>query len=210
MRWWEEHEFELGQTMSWSFGSLTLTITRLKKEWQVAFNHFAINSQDEFMNVVFEPAVQSLLGDFKREAKFFRFAFKETEPTLKMTLHLPDRPLVARPIRPLMISGREMATLYTSAALWLGLAVGAENKKLMEVPTREYSDTWFGPNTTIGELCYASKTNAYLQSEELTKRAHRAVIPVTIHNENNESLKIERINIPVHFLNLYQAFDDHF
>jgi len=206
MKWWGEHLFELGQVMSWSFGSLTLTIMRLKKEWQVSYTHLLVNQDQEYTQVEFNSRAQSMLC----ESKVLRFAFKETEPSLYISLHLPDRPLVARPLKPLMIPAKEMATLYTSAAFWLGLCVGVDQKKLIEIPVREYSDTWFGPNTISGELCYASKTNAYLLHEELAQKPHRAIIPVSIQNEGNQTLKIERMNIPVCFLNLYQAFDEHF
>jgi hypothetical protein len=191
MKWWGEHLFELGQVMSWSFGSLTLTVMRLKKEWQVSYAHAVISQDQEYAQVAFNREAKSVLC----ESKILRFAFKETEPSLYISLHLPDRPLVARPLKPLLIPAKEMATLYTSTAFWLGLCVGVDQKKLIEIPVREYSDTWFGPNTISGELCYASKTNAYLLHEELAQKPHRAIIPVSIQNESSATLKIERMNI---------------
>ena len=53
-------------------------------------------------------------------------------------------------------------------------------------------------------MCYAKYTEARLQAELLEQRPHRAITPVFIHNKQREALLIERLNVPVPLLSLYQ------
>src|SRR5690625_5517561 len=77
----------------------------------------------------------------------------------------------------------------------------------MEIPTKILSDTWFGPNTQMGTLCYASKTYTRSSRQEVTPRPHRAVTPVTVRNQSEELLSIDKLSIPVPHLALYGRDD---
>jgi hypothetical protein len=65
------------------------------------------------------------------------------------------------------------------------------------------SDTWFGPSTREGELCYAARTHARNHLEQVPRRPHRAVTPVKVRNEAATLLPIEKLSLPVPMLSVY-------
>ncbi|WP_163831987.1 hypothetical protein [Spartinivicinus ruber] len=195
----------------WDFGTLLFSLRRQQREWQVHYKHFNINPEAE-RNDVLTWCGESELTD---SDNFKRFVFSRTHKDLTITPILPDRNLVAKPIVSITLMPEEQITLYVSVALWLRVSVknptveSIKNNKddyitLCELPIRELSNTWFGPNTLEGELCYASKTHALVNQESLPLKPYRAIVPVTVTNNQPEILKIEKINIPVSALGLYR------
>ena len=65
------------------------------------------------------------------------------------------------------------------------------------------SDTWFGPSTRVGELCYASRTSGRLAIEDVPLRAERAVTAVTIRNSIPAVLPILKLSLLAPQLALY-------
>ena len=68
-------------------------------------------------------------------------------------------------------------------------------------------DTWFGPSTSQGELCYAIRTKARVHLENLPVLAHRVVTAVQLENRTRESFPLERLSLPVPNLSLYADAD---
>ena len=56
-----------------------------------------------------------------------------------------------------------------------------------------------------GEICYANQTQARLDLTKLTQRPDRLITPVTIRNLGGETLTIERLNLPVPNLAVYDT-----
>jgi len=130
-----------------------------------------------------------------------RFLLRSGEDDIRISPQLADRPVVTRPLTSTELLPRESATLLVSTVLWARIGIGA--RPLAELPTLRPSDTWFGPNTIRGELCYASQTRARLHMNNVQVSAFRAVTPITIRNDGDDNLKLERINVPVPHLTLY-------
>ncbi|MDA0272643.1 MAG: hypothetical protein O3C68_05265 [Proteobacteria bacterium] len=84
------------------------------------------------------------------------------------------------------------------------LIVDTEHK-LIDLPVEILSDSWFGSNTMNGEICYANQTQARLDLTKLTQRPDRLITPVTIRNLGGETLTIERLNLPVPNLAVYDT-----
>lgn len=120
---------------------------------------------------------------------------------LTLEPQLADRAVVARPLVSTELPPQKQATLLVSTPLWVRLRSGGCT--LAELPTARLSDTWFGPNTRIGELCYAGRTRARLRVENTPESPFRALTPVTITNSGDDNLKLDRINVPVTHLSLY-------
>lgn len=135
------------------------------------------------------PARQSriLLGDDRRP--------------LHIEPRLADRPVVTRPLQPTELLPRQRTTLYLGTPLSLALMLG--DQTLAEFPALRLSDTWLGPSTINGELCYATQTRARLELEAVSEDPFKAVTAVTIVNLSSHRLKLDRINIPVPNLPLY-------
>jgi hypothetical protein len=95
--------------------------------------------------------------------------------------------------------------VFVSSPLWVRIEVGDPPVKLQEIPIVRPSDTWFGPTTMEGELCYASRTYARLNLENIPVRVHRAITQIIIDNKADTQLLVERLNLPVPFLSLFEA-----
>ena len=103
--------------------------------------------------------------------------------------------------------GRERVQLLLSTPLWCQVKVGEPGRLVLDVPTWLPRDTWFGPSTREGELCYASRTTHHVQFEQILALPHRATTAVRVRNRAESMLSLERMLLPVQRLSLYQAAD---
>jgi hypothetical protein len=136
-----------------------------------------------------------------------RHSFRETEPGIALEPALADRPVVSRPEYPLYVPSGETVTLYLSTALWIRVTLPASGRQLQEVPSFRMSDTWFGPSTVKGTLCYATRTAGRLRRENLPRRRHRALTPLRVENRAADALALERVQLPAPHLALYETPD---
>lgn len=195
--WWGSFHLEHNAALRWRIGPLSLWLRRLPREWQLAQrrDHGPINEQE------LEAGVPESEWARVAELPFERFVFRQTRASIVLTPALADRPLVTRPMMPFHLSSGEEVTVYVSSPLWVRITT--EGVLLKELATQRPSDTWFGPSTRVGELCYASATHCRLNLDELPWRSHRAVTPLLIRNRDRQSLLVERLNLPVGYLSLF-------
>ena len=116
---------------------------------------------------------------------------------------LADRPVVARPETRFLLQPDERVVLYVTTPLWAAIAIGAPDRELLVLPTHRPTDTWFGPSTRVGELCYASRTQVRLRREDVTRRPTWALTAVALHNAASSPLLVERLKLPVPSLSLF-------
>lgn len=202
--WWGEFAFAEGRLLSWRIGPLSVYIQRLTREWRIGYEQCE-SGDDGPIDI--ERAVP--VAETPKLAVQHRYVFRRTTDNFWMTPYLADRSVVARPVDPFYVPPGQEAVLYVSSPLWVRIAVNYNRQLLESLPIVQPSDTWFGPSTREGELCYASTTRCRLNLEELPIRPHRAITPVQIINRGNQSLLIERINLPVIYLSLYGASSGH-
>ncbi|MBD3646782.1 MAG: hypothetical protein HUJ31_04865, partial [Pseudomonadales bacterium] len=124
---------------------------------------------------------------------------------LEAIQRLATRPVVARPNQPVHLPPGQKTTLYVGTSLWLCLKRG--DTTLLDIPVGRLSDTWFGPNTRRGELCFACQTHARLSMDGVAANPWKAITPVTVRNESPDALMLDRINLPVPNLALYRGKD---
>lgn len=135
-----------------------------------------------------------------------RYSFqKAADRQVVVTPVLADRAVVIRPESPLYVLAGEDITIFASTPVWLRIEAGSPARLLTEVPSHRPSDTWFGPDTMEGELCYAMKTVGRLRLEKLPLRLHRAITPLHVHNHASDALYLDRVQIPVQYLSLYRG-----
>ncbi len=122
---------------------------------------------------------------------------------LRLLPALADRAVVVRPEVPLHLPPGERAELLISTPLWVQLCAGDPPQVVLDVPAFRPSDTWFGPSPRSGEICYASRTRARVRAAAATSTPARAHSVLTLRNEGEDVLPVERISLPVPRLGLY-------
>jgi len=208
--WWGSYTLQENEGGRWQIGPMALWVVRAPEEWRV----FHKQGDDPLASAVHtevplpEDALAALLAEGDLNLQSLRFSMRETTAQLQLQPALPDRPVVARPETPIFIPPGQNVTLYASVPLWIRLETGTPPGLLYELPSFRLSDTWFGPNTREGTLCYAIRTSGRFQLADLPQRLHRAVAPVMIQNRAEDNLALERLEIPVQHLALYEDATD--
>ena len=199
--WWGEFRFSAGETMVWCIGPLRLAVRRARQEWQLTYDWLAVAEGEVACSIT--PTAE----DFPAYEHQERYVFRETGEGLLIRPTLADRPVISRPVTPFHLPAGEEATLFVSSPVWLHLATTAPERDLTEIVIQQPSDTWFGPSTREGQLCYASRTSGRLLLEEVPRRPHRAVTRVVIRNEGGDALRLERLSLPAPYLAVFEADD---
>ena len=198
--WKEALTFEMDENYKLSVGALDLYINLQEKEWQ--FRH-SYATQDEIQN---ERKLQ--LSKIKtvnsNELVVTRFIHSDNVDSLHIKPRLANRNIVAKPYSPILLPSQQEITIYISTPVWLAISSGTMNEPLVEMPTFQLSDTWFGPKPHIGELCYSRHFTGRIDLNVLPKRMSRVITPVRITNNGEGNLKLEKISIPCDYLAIYQ------
>ena len=198
--WWHKMSLATDQCWFFSIGPLQLYLRRLSNEWQCCFEQ---QKETEDRYLMLSNSTQCLPPDLSTQ----RFIFKKSPEQFSLTPVLLDRPVVIKTRQPVSIPPGEQALFYISSPVCVKLSLHQPDCVLQEIPTQRLSDTWFGPSTQQGELCYAAKTHARHSRAEVPLRPHRAVTPVTIENKSDQLLTINKLSIPVPFLAVYGLAD---
>ena len=197
--WWGEFDFSSSHAWRrWRIGPLTLWCQHLVGEWRLAWQ---TEGDDEYPDLP-EANLPAPEGA-SDTATLERVASRLLGDRLLVTPRLADRPVVVRPETSFrLVPGGEIE-FYVGTPLWVCLESCEPIHRLLDVPTRRPSDSWFGPSTTEGELCYSGKISARLQRDNLPISQHRAITQVRLHNQAEDDLLLERINLPVPNLALF-------
>jgi hypothetical protein len=146
-------------------------------------------------------------GPLGEEPNLERYIFREADDALVISPALPDRAVVTSPRVPVYLLPGEEARLYIGSPLWVQVAAQTPPRHLCELPILRPSDSWFGPNNLVGELCYATHTRARVRVENLPLYVRYAVTPLHIRNRADTPLRVERVKLPVPYLDLYSGDD---
>lgn len=197
---WGAHTLTEGEIGTWQIGPLVVWIQRLRSELRIAYS--TVGEAGGEANG--EPADDSAPAVMDEKANLVRFVSRETVETITFLPALADRPIVSRPEIPFTLPKGEDVTVLVSTPLWLRIENGG-GLLLQEIPIQRPSDTWFGPSTREGELCYATRTRCLLDAESYIHSPHRAITPVRIKNRAGDALFLERLNLPVVYLSLFET-----
>lgn len=198
--WWKPRNLAAGQCWRYAIGPLTIYLQRHGTEWWLA-SETGDGTEDQFRFDSGEiPAMPEGLA-------YSRYVFRQSPAQVCLKPRLLDRPVVVRTNQAVNIPADQQATFYISSPVCISVELDDGRPALQEIPVTRLSDTWFGPSTQVGELCYAAKTQARNSRAEVPLRPHRAVTPVTIHNRSDASLAIDKISLPVPYLAVYGRAD---
>jgi hypothetical protein len=197
-KWWGTFELEENQARFWEIGCLLLGLERQQHEWRIASN-----SSDDITKSDILVAAEDCPGFDKNDLEFRRFIFQRTDSKITLTPIIADRSQVSHAEIPFYLAPDQHVTIYVSSPIWVRITVGAHASILDDIPTLRQSDTWHGPNTREGELCYSSRMFCRTNLNDLPLRANRVLTPVKIFNHDKHSLLIEQLSIPLPFLSVY-------
>ena len=175
--WFGSFEVDQDSAGLWTVGPFTLWALRAADEWQIASRGGSDGSAE--VSAVEIPAPS---GGPPPNSELHRYGYSRSPAEISLLPLLGDRPVVFSAESPLLLPSREEITLYVSTPAWVEVAIGDPPVTVMETPLQRPSDTWFGPDTMRGELCYAVRTSARLRLERLPVRPHRVFSMVHIVN----------------------------
>jgi len=198
--WWTPREVSEGQSAHLTLGPLSMTLGHGVDEWILEVSSSEETALDGNNTRL---KVRKGLPDEAGE----RFVHAGEAERVVLSPMLADRPVVIRPRQPVFLLGGQSITLYLSTPIWLKVEIADPPVLLKEFPVMRLSDTWFGASTREGELCYAGRTHARHKLADLPQRPHRAISPMTIRNETDKPVPLEKISLPVPMLSLYGADD---
>ncbi|MDZ7799752.1 MAG: hypothetical protein U5K81_03015 [Trueperaceae bacterium] len=198
--WWEPCRFEIGEVRRWRIGPITVHAERHAREWRV-WHQGGDDPLDDTLEVAAPESRNE--ASTRGEATAMRYAFAQAPPRVALEPRLADRPMIVRPAEGVVVAANESTQLYVSTPLWASVTTLDPRHALREMPCYRPSDTWFGPDTVDGELCYASRTTGRTDLEALPMRPHRAVTPIRIEESAGVPLPVERLKVPVDLLPLY-------
>lgn len=226
--WWGEYHLPRGARGRWRIGPLELRVEHRGEGWDLAWRRSGDRRSEELLTecpVTDESEAASGPGsasqaqseaapdrrpcdDFSRRSVLLGEAHDSSkEHGLILTPLAADRPVVTRPDNGCLVLPGRSVTVYVSTPLWLRVE-SEEGETLLEEPTVRLSDTWFGPSTRVGELCYAIRTHAFPDLAELPVLAFRAITRLRIENTSHSELELIRLSLPAPNLSLW--FDaDH-
>lgn len=194
--WWAPFAIPVHETAILSLGPLTLHLHRGADEWLIAWEREEGDSEPLRAGITLSP--EPLQAD-----NYQRYVTASTAGEVVVNPLLADRPVVVKPRQPVFILPGEETTLYLSTPIWAQVSAGDPRRALQEISVLRLSDSWFGPSTREGELCYAARTHARNSLDEIQRRPHRAITPVRIHNRADAQLPIEKLSLPVPLLSIY-------
>ncbi|MBD1401766.1 hypothetical protein [Pelovirga terrestris] len=198
--WWGLLSPPVGLGMCWHLGPLTFVVRRYEQEWQ--FCHRSSLWPDD------TPSSWTLSEEGDNacaEGTIERHVFSHTNEELLIEPLLADRSVVIKSAGPILIPAAEQVSFYVSTPLWVRARLQQRHHTLLDIAATRLSDTWFGPSTMEGELCYATTTSGRLHLDDLPVRVHRAITPVRINNAGEQPLKLEKLSLPVPFLSLFDT-----
>ena len=213
--WWGTFSLEEYTGGEWHIGPSTLWVYRSSRDWRVVHRPSTdpvtadpMAQRSDATVPLPEDAMTTVLESEDEALATNRYSVRRTRGDVALRPALADRPVVSRPEHPLSVLPDEAVTLYLSTPLWVRIELVESGRRLTEVPSHRMSDTWFGPSTREGTLCYATRTVGRLHLDRLPLRLHRALTPLKVRNTATEPLSLERVQLPAPHLSLYATPDD--
>ncbi|WFB35724.1 hypothetical protein P3T73_16350 [Kiritimatiellota bacterium B12222] len=148
-----------------------------------------------------EKVIEFLKDEPEKEVSWRRLASVEDVPTLKIMPAFPNRPVVVRPEYPYTLIPGERVNIFVGVPVSFCLQT-PNGLTLLEETVHPLSNTWFGLPTD-GELCYAMRTLARREGENLDFGPARVICPMRIRNQSKEKMTFERMCLRVQYLSIY-------
>ncbi len=196
MDFWNPVGIDKNQTLHWHIGALRLWIRRTGSELCI-YHEETPEETSTLLCAADQPAPE--------DATWQRWSVGEESSKLQLKPVMPDRPVVVRPENALAFCKNVEEIFYARIPFRVSILTGEETAEnlLWEIPTRTLSNTWFGPDTMRGELCYGMQSSARQSLEGVEPVAHRVICPVMLKNTSDGLFDLKRLCIYTQHLNVY-------
>lgn len=191
---WKEYRFEDQNEIRLQLDALRLRIVRQGNDLLLVERRDLSAAEQEALNL-------------EKDSEFRRYAFENRVDALHLLPKTPDRPIVVRPQRPLILAPNAKVEFYVSfpADLCLEAISGEQRTQLIRLRSEILSDTWFG-DQMAGVLCYSLKSRARRQRPEVVCETNARVIgKIRIYNESAEQLDCEKFCLRLSHCHLWQS-----
>jgi hypothetical protein len=171
--WWGNVNLDKEHCLQLDIGALSVAIEHDNHEWR-------IHSQREKEVDTKDNRLHKIVGQFSPcyYQDVARYIVNSNSSHIQLLPALADRSVVCRPVSPINLDAGASVVLYVSTPIYVLInIVNSKTSLLQELATQRLSDTWFGPSTCSGELCYASATSGRLDLQTLPYRIQRATTP---------------------------------
>jgi len=176
---WDVHNINADQIYYVKLGETNLWVKRDRNEIYIGTSHDK-NIAGQNVNHIPE------------DLQWTRFVSKEEPKSLELLPAPPDRSLVIKPEASFYLTSGTRRTVYVRIPVWISISLAKKNKtKLIEIPSVILSNTWFG-DLIDGELCYWLSSGARSEIEPDPARPYLAICSLTVQNESDENLLVEK------------------
>jgi hypothetical protein len=203
---WDAVPFEEHEARHWRLGGLDLFAQRADDAWYLQSTVVAIDPDAPPEPIVGERIdwrPENSAADVVRHLQ----VVDEGPPRLALRPRLPDRAVVAAPREPVALLPEQRTVLWVGVAAWLAVCADGVEAPLVELPTLPLRQTWFGPDTRSGTLCYAGRTRCRTRLEDLAPHPFRIIVPVRLRNRAADPWRLERVALPVELLSVLRRPD---
>ena len=218
--WWGSFQIPEGSCGRWEIGPFFMWIQRNAEDWTVMRQRHKDPFRDHWDVEI--PTAPPCPASGKDEAPASpadwagkvphdevgasppdppqRYAALEGSGTVHITPAHADRPVVITPEQSFFLPPKRTVHLFVSLPLWLQFRDEPDGVPMIDDALFRPSDTWHGPNTQVGQVCYASRTRAAFAP--IGRLPHRIVTPFEVRNRSEKDVKVERIKLPTPHLSV--------
>jgi hypothetical protein len=189
-----------GEVGCWRIGPLSVFVLRERRQIRIGARYDA----DRHAAAV-ETSGRGTLADLDRSGFSVRVPVADPVEDLYLAPRTADRWLLARVESRLLVPAGGRVDVFVAAPIWIDVSIG--KRTLAEVPGFRPADAWWGPDTTRGELAYASRTKARLDAADMPRSPVRSITPVRIANPDDAPRDVERIALPLPEMSLFESED---
>jgi hypothetical protein len=132
-----------------------------------------------------------------------RYGVRDSSRRLEVAPLTADRAVIVKAETEFIVPPGGAVTAFVSSPVWVCLQLPDPKRVMHEEPAQRPSDTWFGPSTIEGELCYAVRTSVRFDLDNLPVRPYRAISVVRVINHADTQLPLARLRLPMPFLSLF-------
>ena len=187
-----------------SFGGSQLWILRKQTGWALALQSAGLTDSCADHGLPHEADLS--YGPCKKpdDIPWADYYVDDADDWLTAELSLPDKPIAAHPLQPILLPDGEKARFTTLIPLELHLKTGKMERELITVPSMILSKSLFGEPDT-GEIVYSSPLEVHHRDAEITIPGYCARCDMRVQNISGGLLDFSRVCIRVEYLGLYRT-----